>query len=239
MGDALSTFFTETIPDKMQELWDGVVKFFTQSIPDAIGSVGETISGFFSSVKEKISGFFSGLWNKVTGSAGAGYEAATQKHAEGGIMTQPHVGLVAEDGAEAIIPLSGKRKSRGLALWERAGQMLGVRPYAEGGIAGVDNPDKDTPVPTDPTDKPQPPEGGDPPEPLPGPAGGGGGISVPVTIEQLTFEVNVDGGGGTDPQALADAIRENVRGMTDEIAYQLATALQQTFANTPKTAWEG
>ena len=239
VGDALSTFFTETIPDKMQELWDGVVKFFTQSIPDAIGSVGETISGFFSSVKEKISGFFSGLWNKVTGSAGAGYEAATQKHAEGGIMTQPHVGLVAEDGAEAIIPLSGKRKSRGLALWERAGQMLGVRPYAEGGIAGVDNPDKDTPVPTDPTDKPQPPEGGDPPEPLPGPAGGGGGISVPVTIEQLTFEVNVDGGGGTDPQALADAIRENVRGMTDEIAYQLATALQQTFANTPKTAWEG
>lgn len=64
-------------------------------------------------------------------------------------------------------------------------------------------------------------------------------MSIPVTIEQLTFEVNVDGGCGTDPQALADAIRENVRGMTDEIAYQLATALQQTFANTPKTAWEG
>lgn len=68
------------------------------------------------------------------------YNAATKKHAEGGIMTKPHVGLVAEDGVEAIIPLSRKRRGRGIRLWEKAGQMLGVKPYVEGGITGVTEP---------------------------------------------------------------------------------------------------
>ena len=49
-------------------------------------------------------------------------------HANGGILTHPHLGLVAEDGPEAIIPLSGKRRARGLSLWEQAGKALGVEP---------------------------------------------------------------------------------------------------------------
>lgn len=220
--------------------------FFTESIPNAIKSVGESISGFFSSVKEKISGFFGGLWDKVTGSASAGYEAATAKHAEGGIMTRPHMGLVAEDGAEAIIPLSGKRRERGIDLWEKTGKMLGVKPYAEGGIAGTGdtdsgNPDDNAPAPDW---KPQPPP---PPEWGPDPTGTGGGVAgsaeggmtVPVTIQSLTFEVHVDGSGTPDTQTLVETIKENVRSMTDEIAYQLAVAMQQAFANTPRASWEG
>lgn len=162
-------------------------------------------------------------------------------------MTRPHVGLVAEDGAEAIIPLSGKRRRRGIDLWEKAGKMLGVKPYAEGGIVGIVNPEEtkpdkpedpgitDWPGPTDPPD--------DPPEPVqvpvPGPAGGnGGGMNVPVTIQNMTFEINVNGGDAVDTQSLVETIRENVRGMTDEIAYQLAVAIQQVYANTPKASWE-
>lgn len=57
-------------------------------------------------------------------------------HADGGFMTRPHVGLVAEDGAESIIPLSPKRRSRGIALWQETGRRLGVMAYAEGGIVG-------------------------------------------------------------------------------------------------------
>ena len=117
VGTALKTFFTETIPQKMQEVWDGVVNFFTESIPNAISSIGETIGSFFTNVKDKIAGFFGGIWDSITGNASAGYEAATATpHAEGGIMTRPHLGLVAEDGAEAIIPLSGNRRQRGLDL---------------------------------------------------------------------------------------------------------------------------
>ena len=226
-GEAVTTFFTETVPSKMEELWNGIVGFFTEKVPAAIESVGAGISGFFEGIKSAITGFFSGIKDKVTGfisgasaSASAGYSAATAKHADGGIMTRPHMGLVAEDGAEAIIPLTGKRRERGLALWEQTGRLLGVSEYGDGGISG---------------------EPEEPPEPI-GDNGGGGSDPAPiapagVTIENLTFEVNIDGADAQDPQSLVDAIRENVRGMTDEIAYQLATALQQTYANTPKVAW--
>lgn len=229
VGAALTTFFTETIPQKMQEVWDGVVNFFTEEIPNAISSIGETIGGFFESVKDKITGFFGGIWDNITGNASAGYEAATATpHAEGGIMTRPHLGLVAEDGAEAIIPLSGNRRERGLDLWERTGQMLGVKPYAEGGIIGGNAPE--------PAYAPAPVVSGNSAAPS-STGGNGGGISAPVTIQSLTVEINVDGSTAQNPQELAEAIRENIRGMTDDIAYQLAVAMQQAYSNTPIEGW--
>ncbi len=45
-------------------------------------------------------------------------------HATGGIFTTPHLGLVAEAGAEAIIPLADK--NRGFSLWKKAGAILGA-----------------------------------------------------------------------------------------------------------------
>ncbi len=58
-------------------------------------------------------------------------------HATGGILTRPHLGLVAEAGPEAIIPLSARMRGRATALWEETGRYLGVKPYARGGFAGV------------------------------------------------------------------------------------------------------
>lgn len=58
-------------------------------------------------------------------------------YANGDIITRPHIGLVGEAGPEAIIPLSAGRRQRGVKLWERAGAMLGVRAYANGGIVGA------------------------------------------------------------------------------------------------------
>jgi len=46
-------------------------------------------------------------------------------YARGGIVTRPHVGMVGEEGPEAIIPLD--RSQRALSLWQRAGEALGVR----------------------------------------------------------------------------------------------------------------
>ena len=45
-------------------------------------------------------------------------------HAAGGIFSQPHIGLVAEAGREAIIPL--ENKARGIPLWQAAGEEMGV-----------------------------------------------------------------------------------------------------------------
>ena len=45
-------------------------------------------------------------------------------HARGGIFDTPHVGVFAEAGPEAFIPLDGSQNAR--ALWETTGQMLGM-----------------------------------------------------------------------------------------------------------------
>jgi hypothetical protein len=49
-----------------------------------------------------------------------------QPHAEGGIFSNPHLGLVGEGGPEAIIPLGGGGGSRAVNLWRQAGQALGI-----------------------------------------------------------------------------------------------------------------
>lgn len=57
-------------------------------------------------------------------------------YASGGILNRPHLGLVAEAGPEAIIPLSSRMRSRALDLWQKTGRYLGVRPYETGGLIG-------------------------------------------------------------------------------------------------------
>ena len=106
--------------------------------------------------------------------------------------------------------------------------LLGVKPYADGAIVGNAEPVPDTgPEPV--IERSKSSEGN----------GGNGSMAVPVTIENLTFEINVSGSNAPDAQAIVNTIREQVRGMTDEIAYQLAVALKQSFANTPKEQWGG
>ncbi|WP_245233292.1 tail tape measure protein [Paenibacillus maysiensis] len=74
-----------------------------------------------------------------SGGGGGGGTTPTPKprpYAHGGYINRPHVGLVGEAGPEMIIPLSASRRSRGRELWERAGIIMGVRPYANGGQVG-------------------------------------------------------------------------------------------------------
>lgn len=65
-----------------------------------------------------------------------------QKHANGGILSRPHLGMVAEAGPEAIIPLSSQLRGRALNLWQQTGSLLGANAASSGGgdvyISGVD-----------------------------------------------------------------------------------------------------
>ena len=54
-------------------------------------------------------------------------------HATGGIFSTPHLGLVAEAGTEAIIPLEDK--SRGVPLWLAAGEQMGLELAGQANIA--------------------------------------------------------------------------------------------------------
>ena len=133
------------------------------------------------------------------------------RNAEGGFFNSPELGWYGEDGPEFIIPVGSNRRQRGLALWERAGKMLGVK-SAEGNE--VFNRASTTG----------------------GTGGGGTGTVVPVTIQNVTFEISIDGNGAADTADIVEIIKANVKNLTDEIALNIAIALEQQFANTPLSA---
>jgi hypothetical protein len=135
-----------------------------------------------------------------------------EKKADGDIITSPTKILAGEAGSEAIIPLSAGKRNRGLSLWERAGEMLGIRPYADGGII------KSTSAT------------------IPSSTGASGYVNVPVTIENVTFDVDIDADNSTSIENIVQIMKANIENLTDEIAYKIAMSLQQVFANMPVEA---
>lgn len=139
--------FVESIP--------GRVSAAIESVKDAFLSLGkaipEAIVGGFNWAKERIGA--AGQWIIDKAMAGVeaakslgkrlveGFEAGRQAakepvtaHALGGILTRPHLGLVAEAGPEAVIPLSARLRPRALELWRETGRRLGVQQFEFGGF---------------------------------------------------------------------------------------------------------
>ena len=54
----------------------------------------------------------------------SGAKKGIPAYAEGGILNHPHIGMVAEDGPEAIIPLDGSPRAK--SIWQEAGELLGI-----------------------------------------------------------------------------------------------------------------
>lgn len=203
-------FFTETIPGFFGSIWDAVTRLFTETIPTLASNIWNSISGWFSSIGD----WFGDVWGKVKSFFGAGYDAGMAEHANGGIMTSPHIGLVAEAGAEAIIPLSPSRRTRGIDLWRETGQLLGVRAYADGGIVG-DTEDGDGGIPITP-------------------ATGRSGVTVKVEVT-ANPEIRIEGG-NADEEAILSILKAYIRSMTDDIGDELAERLARIFANMPVRA---
>jgi hypothetical protein len=137
-----------------QEKWDNV-KSWTSEKWDEMKTVWENAKEALSSTLfskdwwgskwENVKTRASGVLNNITTRRGsikesfrAGREArqAAVAHAVGGILTHPHLGMVAEAGPEAIIPLSARMRPRALELWQQTGELLGVTPHAGGDIFG-------------------------------------------------------------------------------------------------------
>lgn len=110
--------------------------------------------------------------------------------ASGGITNGPEHALIGEDDPEAIIPLSEKRRSRGLSLWKAAGAAMGVKMFADGGIVG--GADQATPA-------------------------SGGAIAQ---IGSITIQITVHGGGDADSvvAALKEKMPEVANAVAEHIA---------------------
>lgn len=139
--------------------------------------------------------------SKTVTFSGAGSGSGTiYAHALGGIFDEPHFGLVAEAGPEAVIPLDGSDNA--LGLWREAGSILGFledqdfgRQNATGSISLVQAtggtmsvPDTAAVVPTAQTQA----------------TGGGSGNN------EKTINININGQGGIQVPASAGVSKEQV-----------------------------
>jgi hypothetical protein len=136
-------------------------------------------------------------------------------HADGGIMTKPHMGIVAEAGAESIIPLSPSKRTRGIDLWRETGELLGVRPYANGGIVGgIKADDSDIPVAA---------------------GSSGGGVTIKVEVS-ANPEITIGTSDTGDDERILSVLKTYIRSMADDIGDELAERLARIFANMPVRA---
>lgn len=184
------------------------------------------------------------------GSGTATVNASIASNANGDIVNGPLLSWVGEDGPEAIIPLGSKRRSRGLSLWEKAGELLGVKKYAEGGIVEnsryTSNPFQnyedlnsinDT-LTKAPRGNQEFSEGGmedtTSTEPVAVKSGSGEGerkteVHVNVSVNP-TFRI--DGSGGNESDIIR-VVRTHMRELADEIGGELAERLEMVFSNMP------
>lgn len=210
----------------VSEAWSGVSDWFSNNVWEPIkngatkawewvgeklGGIGEWIGDKWQSFKDWLGGLGQ-KGSKETGLTTSKGKGSILEHAYGGIMTKPHMGIVAEDGAEGIIPLSPSKRQRGLDLWQRTGELLGVRAYEDGGIVG-EEPDE---IPV-------------------APATGKAGQNITVKVEVKAEPKFVIEGSGdtTNDNKVVDILKANIREMTDNIADELAERLARVFANMP------
>lgn len=146
-------------------------------------------------------------------------------HAEGGVFGNPHLGLVAEDGPEAIIPLGAKRRERGLDLWMQAGAMLGVSQYAEGGIIGKNKYSSD--LFRNSEDSEDSRESSENKIGISVDTGGSRNVQVSVNMSPV-FEISND-----NPDMVMKLIRSQFKELTNDMTAEIARRVADSFANTP------
>lgn len=135
--------------------------------------------------------------------ARGGFFGKIPKFAAGGVVGGgPQLVQVAEEGTpEVIIPLGSHRRERAKELFRKTGEYLGIKGFAEGGIVGG------IPTPT---------------------AGGGSGGSGPaVTIQEISFNVNAEGGD------VVSAMKGRYQEVAEEVAGIINKEIQNQYANTP------
>lgn len=235
LGTGISEFFVVSIPEAVKCIWDSALIALETGKNSAMAVVNSGITAFFSSASSSVNGFFAQAQSKVNAamatsaaalsSLSVGYSSGAvsssgvaSAYANGGILSTPHLGLVAEDGPEAIIPLSGKRRGRGIELWQQAGEKLGVGVYGKGGMLGayasgeqlVPNVSNTSASVENSVNNP---------------------VNIAVNVGGFSQNIKVDGDG--NESNIVAQMKENIGLLTDEIALHLANSLRQVYANMP------
>lgn len=149
-----------------------------------------------------------------------GGPSAMESYARGGIVGYSDGGMVrggsrliqvAEEGSpEMVIPLSSQRRDRGRKLWEKAGEMLKVPGFAQGGLTG----------------------GGsiEPLRPYDAATASVSPGETRIEVGGVTVQITVQAAPGG---SVADEVTSRRDEIVDTVAAAIAEALEAGFANTP------
>lgn len=152
----------------------------------------------------------------ITGSDGTSQSVSFSigSNAAGGFINSRTLSWLGEEGyPETVIPLAPHRRDRALSLWERTGELLGVKPErnALGGIVGA-------------TYSETPSSG----NPIASYSNGGAG-SIQLTIGNITFEIK----SGENSSDILAAIKAQKEAIVEVVSESLYEALLAQFGNTP------
>lgn len=195
---------TGTAEEKQKLLKDAITAIKTplQEAATKVGNLNTELGKLPSEKKIKVEVIYN-----QTGSPPQGAQVNAKPNANGNIIDRPTVALMGEAGPEAIIPLSGQRRERGISLWEKAGQMLGVRAYADGGIVGSTRNAINTAEITR----------------------GTGGVTMPISLGGVEFNIQLPSGG--DAQDILTAVKEKAAEIANILGLEMANKLVKIFAN--------
>lgn len=138
-------------------------------------------------------------------------------HAAGGFINGRTLSWLAEEGyPEMVIPFAPHRRTRALSLWEKTGEMLGVKPEynALGGIVGATYSETPSSNPSIASYE----------------KGSKGNIQL--TIGNITFEIKA----GDNPSDILTAIKAQKEAIVELVSEALYEALLAQFGNTPMAA---
>ena len=183
------------------EVWQTI----TVNLKAKVGKIVDKVKGYFGG--EDGQGFRGGIFG--------GTSSALESFARGGMVRGgSQLIRVAEEGSpEMIIPLSAQRRDRGIELWEKAGEMLGVPGFAYGGIAGGPvSRNEGFQVTRYESDS------------------NAGEQTVQVDVGGVHVDIHVD---ATGHQSISEAIREQAPEIAETVAGIFADAFESQFENTP------
>jgi hypothetical protein len=184
----------------------GFIDFFKNIFKDAVDFVG----GLFGNIGEKVGNAVSA----VKGLFGGGKRVDVVGHAEGGIFTQPHIAQIAEQGAEAVVPLNNT--SQGFDVWKHAGELGGYLKSASEQVPAV--------LAAAPVAAAAP--SGKTPEPSPVMAAASQKISSGDTAVRVDFRMTNNFNGGTPDGETVKQISEAGRKAGDDFESQVRSVFE-------------
>lgn len=218
LGNMITSIMETTMPQEVARLAEATSTKVRENVSSSLSAQTITASPKLElNFKTSYSGLPDGLslGNSSAHARGGLVGMSIPGYSGGGMVRGgAQLAMLAEEGTpEMVIPLGLQRRMRGMKLWEKAGQMLGVPGFAEGGLVGGSG---------DEGLRFQQYGGGN--------AAGSGDQSVQVNVGGVTVEVNVN---GNEDGGIVEAIKAQGNEIAETVAGILADAFNSQFQNTP------